>query len=56
MLRCSGSKHGDNGLWPSGLRHFDRIRSFPVQTPVGTLAGIGTQFCYEAPGNPWVKT
>lgn len=32
--------------WPSGLRHWDRIRK---------VLGIGAQPCYEAPTSLWVE-
>ena len=28
-----------------------RIGRFPVQTPLGTRLGLGTQPCYKAPGD-----
>ena len=32
-----------------------RIRRFPVQTPLGTRLGLGTQPRYETPGDPRVE-
>ena len=32
-----------------------RIGRFPVQTPLGARLGLGTQPCYEAPGDLWVE-
>ena len=31
-----------------------RIGRFLGQTPLGAWMGLGTQSCYEAPGDPWV--
>ena len=32
-----------------------RIRRFPVQTPLGTGPGLGTQSSYKARGDLWPK-
>ena len=36
------------GEWPSGLRRYKRIGSLLVQTPLGTLPGLGNQPCNDA--------
>ena len=32
-----------------------RIERFQVQTPLGTRPGLGTQPCYEVPGDLWAE-
>ena len=43
----------ENKEWPIGLRQIGRI---PVQTPLGPQVGFGTQPCYEARVDHWVKS
>ena len=38
------------GKWNNGLRCFDKVR-----TPLGAHQGLGTQPCYGAPSELWVK-
>ena len=40
---------GESGLLDKGIAI--RIGSFLVQTPQGAWLGLGTQPCYEAPGD-----
>ena len=37
--------------WRNRLRRCDRVGRFPVQTPLGARPGLGTQPCYEDPGD-----
>ena len=39
------------GDWPSGLRCCDQNWRVAVQTLLGARPGLGTQPCYEAPGD-----
>ena len=43
------------GEWSSGLRCCNRIRRFPVQTPLGTRLSLGTQPSNEASGGLCIK-
>ena len=42
--------------WPSALTCCNRIKWIPIQTPLGTRSGLGTQHRYEAPGYLRVET
>ena len=44
---------GESGLVGSYV--VIRIGRFPVQTPLGTRPGLGTQLCGEAPGDLWIE-
>ena len=41
--------------WPSGLKPSDRFTKFQVQTPLELESGLGTQPCYNVPGDFWVN-
>ena len=44
---------GESGLVGSYV--VIRIGRFPLQTPLGTRPGLGTQLCGEAPGDLWIE-
>ena len=44
---------GESGLVGSYV--VIRIGRFPVQTPLGTRPGLGTQLCGEAPSDLWIE-
>ena len=41
--------------WLSGLGHYEQIERFPVQTPLDTGLGLGTQSWHEAYIDLWVE-
>ena len=49
LLNHGMVKNGENG--PAGYEVFIRIGMFLVQTQLGAPPGLGTQTCYEAPGD-----
>ena len=44
------------GEWPSGLRCYDRIGRFTIQTLPGDRLGLEIQPRYEAPSDRRVET
>ena len=44
---------GESGLVGSYV--VIRIGRFPLQTPLGTRPGLGTQLCGKAPGDLWIE-
>ena len=53
ILNNESKIFGESGL--VGLGSTINTGRFPVQTPLGTQSSLGTQLCYEAPGDLQAK-